>query len=132
MGIMTGTPWGFSQSLAHLLAPRLAPCSALLLVVHLAAMLEQLEGELCAACPALCMRSLPADLASDDGPQRVVHTSWELHGDRPMKLLLLVKNAAAAFLYWHKYSLRSVGHLHPFHMYRYEGTQLQNPGGLKG
>ncbi|CAI5793558.1 Hypothetical predicted protein [Podarcis lilfordi] len=81
------------MGLAHLLAPRLAPSLALLLVARLAAMLEQLEGKLHATCPALRMRGLPIDLASDDGPQYVVRTARKLHRDRPMEQLLLINNA---------------------------------------
>nr|XP_034995904.1 60S ribosomal protein L27-like [Zootoca vivipara] len=80
MGIVTGTLRGFSQSLPHLLVPHLA----LLLLVCLAAVLEQLEGELHAA--------LPAALASDNGAHRVVHTTWELCRDGPMERLLLGNN----------------------------------------
>ncbi|CAI5783220.1 Hypothetical predicted protein [Podarcis lilfordi] len=42
--------------------------------------LEQLEGELRAACPALHVRGLPTDLALDDRPQRMVHAARELCG----------------------------------------------------
>uniref|UniRef100_A0A670I948 Uncharacterized protein n=1 Tax=Podarcis muralis TaxID=64176 RepID=A0A670I948_PODMU len=86
VGIVTGASWGFSWSLARLIAPRLAPCSALLLVARSVAVLEQLEGE-------LCVHGLPANLASDDGPQRLVKVTWELRRDGPMERLLLVNNA---------------------------------------
>uniref|UniRef100_A0A670K3Q8 Uncharacterized protein n=1 Tax=Podarcis muralis TaxID=64176 RepID=A0A670K3Q8_PODMU len=87
LGIVTGVSQGFSQSLV-----RLAPGSALLLVACSVAALEQLEGELHTACPMLHVRGLPADLASDDRQQRVVHAIWELRGYGPMELLLLVNN----------------------------------------
>ncbi|CAI5781280.1 Hypothetical predicted protein [Podarcis lilfordi] len=35
------------------------------------------------------MRGLPADLASDDGSQCMVHTAWELCGDGLMDGLLI-------------------------------------------
>nr|XP_028600391.1 sepiapterin reductase [Podarcis muralis] len=95
VGIVTGASRGFGRSLARLLAPRLAPGSALLLVARSAAALEQLEGELRAACPALRVRGLPADLATDDGMQRVVRAARELPGDGPLERLLLVNNAAS-------------------------------------
>ncbi|CAI5789214.1 Hypothetical predicted protein [Podarcis lilfordi] len=68
-------------------ALRLVPGSVLLLVACLAAALEQLEGALRAVCPALHLRGLPPNLASDDGPQHVVHAIWELHGYGPMEQL---------------------------------------------
>nr|XP_034990964.1 sepiapterin reductase-like [Zootoca vivipara] len=95
MGIVTGTSRGFSWSLACLLALRLMPGSVLLLLARSAAVLEQLEGELRTACPALCVRGLPANLASNDGLQHMVHAAWELHRDGPMERLLLINNAVS-------------------------------------
>ncbi|CAI5773474.1 Hypothetical predicted protein, partial [Podarcis lilfordi] len=92
MGIVMGMLQDFTRNLAYLLAPHLVHSSALLLVPHSAAALEQLEGKLTATCPAFCLRGLLADLASNE-PQRVVHAAWELHGDGPTEWLLLINNA---------------------------------------
>ncbi|CAI5762063.1 Hypothetical predicted protein, partial [Podarcis lilfordi] len=53
---------GRAMGLARLLAPHLVPGSALLLVACSVAMLKQLEGELHATCPSLCVCGLPTYL----------------------------------------------------------------------
>ncbi|XP_063166169.1 sepiapterin reductase [Candoia aspera] len=93
--ILTGASRGLGRSLAHLLAPRLPPGSALLLVARSAAALSELEGELRAACPALRVQGLPADLASGEGLRRVVEAGRGLREAGPPERLLLINNAAS-------------------------------------
>ncbi|XP_061468803.1 sepiapterin reductase-like [Rhineura floridana] len=92
--IMTGASWGLGRRLACLLAPQLVPGSALLLVVLSASALGELEDDLHAACPALRVQGLPADLASDKGLQRVLQARQALHsGAGWLQWLLLINNA---------------------------------------
>ncbi|XP_062992126.1 sepiapterin reductase [Elgaria multicarinata webbii] len=94
--ILTGASRGFGRSLAGALAPRLAPGSALLLVARSAAALGELEGELRASCPALRVTAVPADLASDEGLQRVVQAGRALGGaGGRLERLLLINNAGS-------------------------------------
>ncbi|XP_061439679.1 sepiapterin reductase [Rhineura floridana] len=94
--IVTGASRGLGRSLARLLAPRLAPGSALLLVARSAGALGELEGKLRAACPALRVQGLPADLASDEGLQRVLQAGRALRGGAGrLQRLLLINNAAS-------------------------------------
>ncbi|XP_053114055.1 sepiapterin reductase [Hemicordylus capensis] len=90
--VVTGASRGFGCSLARLAAPRLAPGSALLLVARSAAALAELEGELGAACPGLRVQSVPADLATEEGLQRVLRAA---RGAGRLERLLLVNNAAS-------------------------------------
>lgn len=101
--IVTGASRGFGRSVARLLAPRLAPGSALLLVARSAGALGELQAQLRAAWPALRAHALAADLASEEGLQRVVQAgrglaaaaAAEEEGGRRRRLqrLLLVNNA---------------------------------------
>lgn len=91
--IVTGASRGFGRSAARLLAARLAPGSALLLVARSAGALAQLEEQLRAAHPALRVLALPADLADDGGPERVARAAAALRPDGPLQRLLLLNNA---------------------------------------
>uniref|UniRef100_A0ABM5GKY8 Sepiapterin reductase n=1 Tax=Pogona vitticeps TaxID=103695 RepID=A0ABM5GKY8_9SAUR len=97
--IVTGASRGLGRSLAVLLAARLAPGSALLLVARSAGPLGELEGQLRAAHPGLRVRALPADLASEEGLQRVSRAAAALAPRDPRRpgpeRLLLVNNAAS-------------------------------------
>ncbi|XP_054846481.1 sepiapterin reductase [Eublepharis macularius] len=96
--VVTGASRGLGRSVALALAPRLAGGSALLLVARSAAALGRLEGELAAACPALRLRSLPADLASEDGLRRLLRAARALAPPPPaarLQRLLLVNNAGS-------------------------------------
>ncbi|XP_058049855.1 sepiapterin reductase [Ahaetulla prasina] len=93
--IVTGASRGFGRSLARLLAARLPPGSALLLVARSAGPLGRLEGELRAAWPGLLVRALPADLGSEQGLRRVAEAGRALRGAGDPQRLLLINNAAS-------------------------------------
>ncbi|XP_048364891.1 sepiapterin reductase isoform X1 [Sphaerodactylus townsendi] len=101
--VVSGASRGLGRSVARAVAARLAPGSALLLVARSAAALGRLEGELAAAWgPALRLRALPADLATDAGLAAALHAARDLwpadaappDGGPPRRLLLLINNAA--------------------------------------
>lgn len=91
--VVTGASRGLGRSLARLLAARLPPGSALLLVARSAGPLGQLEGELRAARPGLLVRGLPADLGSEEGLRRAAEAGRELREAGPLQRLLLLNNA---------------------------------------
>lgn len=93
--VVTGASRGFGRSLARRLAPRLAPGSSLLLAARSAAALGELERELSAACPGLRVRSVPADLASEEGLQRLLQACRAAPPAGRLQRLLLVNNAAS-------------------------------------
>ncbi|KAJ7324422.1 hypothetical protein JRQ81_017442 [Phrynocephalus forsythii] len=94
--LVTGASWGFGQSVARLVAARLAPGSLLLLAARSAGAPGELEGELRAAYPELRVQALPADLGADEGLQRV---AWDTaaalrchHDGAHLQRLLLLNN----------------------------------------
>ncbi|KAM3831536.1 sepiapterin reductase [Vipera latastei] len=93
--VVTGASRGLGRSLARLLAARLPPGSALLLVARSAGPLGQLEGELRAARPGLLVRGLPADLGSEEGLRRAAEAGRELRQAGPLQRLLLLNNAGS-------------------------------------
>nr|XP_056711715.1 sepiapterin reductase [Euleptes europaea] len=97
VAVVSGASRGLGRSVARALAPRLAAGSALLLVARSAAALGELEGELAAACPALRLRSLPADLARARGRRALLRAARSLRppAGRTLRRLLLVNNAAS-------------------------------------
>ncbi|XP_066488310.1 sepiapterin reductase [Tiliqua scincoides] len=95
LAVVSGASRGFGRSLAALLAPRLAPGSALVLAARSAAALGELEGELRAACPALRLRLVPADLACEEGLRCLLAACRDAAPAAPLQHLLLVNNAAS-------------------------------------
>ncbi|KAJ7345072.1 hypothetical protein JRQ81_001022 [Phrynocephalus forsythii] len=91
--LVTGPSWGFGQSVARLVAARLAPGSLLLLAVRSAGA----PGELRAAYPELRIQALPADLGADEGLQRVARDTADAlrrhHDGARLQRLLLLNNA---------------------------------------
>ncbi|KAL8206451.1 UNVERIFIED_CONTAM: hypothetical protein K2H54_003527 [Gekko kuhli] len=93
LAVVSGASRGLGRSVARAVAGRLAPGSALLLLARSEEPLRRLETQLAAACPALAVRALPADLAQPRGLQAARDAARALRPPGPLRRLLLVNNA---------------------------------------